>query len=949
MPFDPTTAQAVEAQGFDPSSATPLSESQALEDKVRAFKERNVPSQKHAVAIAKRAEAGKQFLQQQDPDVDYSGIPDLGNRATYSLLSQEEKLPFLQKSYGQENVSQDRFGRPVVMVGGKRVSFLPRGQETHPAAGYADLAGDVLPVAGMIAGGVVGAPSGIPASMALAGGGAAAGEAGNKLIKQAMGLNLQSSEDTAKDIVLQGATGVAAEGAGQLLRLAGRSVLAPYAEKSVFGPNEAAKPAYRAQMADVQGAVDMGLTPRVGAVAPNAPLVQRAQNAGFRLFGDPLGLKNRPVIEAGRQGLAREIGAAGEMTPEAVAASGERVNRVLSSGADTALQSAEQRAVVAQADASKLLKQAEDRITQSVGQPKGGLAASADTDIRGLKGAFRTKASEMYAPVDALAGKPVGPTAGIKKEMETIIAEGPQTVAGKPLLASDAIKAFAKDIAELPEYVTLQQLQIARSTLRDKSALDALNAGLSERQAARLAAAADQAFTDASSTLSKTVRTPAGQLIGADGKPLTPAKSVTTTEQVPGVPDAVKALRRADAYYAAGIKRFNDLSVEALVKDATQSGFIQPEKVAQYIASPGQTDKLLRIKKVLKPETFAEVGREKWTQLVGASTDSLTADVSGKKLADRLTQMGSSLDVLYGPQQAAAMRNLSKQLAALDGKLPADALQRGNIADSIKQAVNAELEFKRLASSNYLNMIKTGGPQSLKAADWLTSPENRLQLKNVINQFGPDSVEAKSLKEYLARKIFVSMEVPASAVESKFGATVLRGEPLQKELSKYGRPYLEEVFGKEWSDKAFAYAKKVEIGTRYNPQDSGGLAAAAMGLHPIKNLFDLAHFYSIGWATTKSPVINFMMKGAPGVQDNTALMNGLREAAAQSTRAYVDWQAERLPKQGADLVRGAASGVQNAVQQMQSPSQTLRGISSAPPTRPAGKPVPQNTSSFVRG
>ena len=927
-PFDQfdqaETAPQIAANPFDQFDKPPT-ESQELEAKVRAFKERNVQPLKEQAAVTQRVESGKRFLQQQDTGVDYSGVPDIKNRSIYSLLSPKEKLRFLQQAYGAGNVSQDSFGRPVINIGGKRVSFLPRGQETHPLASYADVAGDVLPVAGMIAGGVAGAPGGIPASLALAGGGGAAGEAVNKLIKQGLGLNLQSSEETAKDIVLQGATGVGAEGAGQLLRLAGRSGLAPYAERSIFGPNEAAKPAYRAQMADVGEAIDMGLTPRVGAFAPNAPLVQRAQNAGFRLFGDPLGLKNRPVIETGRQRLAGKVGAAGEMTPEAIARTGERINPQLARSADTAIQAAEQRATAATADASKLLKDAETRITQSVGQPKGGLAASVNENIRATKDAFRTKASELYAPVDAMAGKPIVPTEGIKREMQTIIAEGPQTVEGKALLASDAIKAFAKDIAALPEHVTFQQMQIARSTLRDKSALDALNAGLSERQAARLANAADGAFTDANKLFIP------GSAMPAD------------------INKAIKALRRADAYYSAGMKRFNDLSVEALVKDATQSGFIQPEKVAQFIAAPGQTDKLLRIKKVVKPETFAEVGREKWAQLVGASTDSLTADVSGKKLADRLVQMGDSLDVLYGPQQAMAMRNLSKQLAALDGKIAPEALQGGNIKDAIRKAVDSELEFKRVASANHLTMIRDGGPQSMKAADWLTQPENRVKLKAVISQFGPDSVEAKSLKEYLARKILTSMEVPSSAVESKFGATVLRGEPLQKELAKYGRPYLEEVFGKEWSNQVHAFARRVEIGTRYNPQDSGGLAAAAMGLHPFKNLFDLAHFYSIGWATTKSPMINFMMKGVPGVRDQSALMNALREAAAQSTRAYIDWQAERLPKQGSDYVQGAATRLQTEAQKTQQPSQTLRGINATMPPPRTGPVPPRTTSSFVRG
>jgi len=889
MAFDPSTAEVVDTKAFDPSTA----------EAVTAFKGRNIPPLKEQAYIEKRSASLGAFAKQQDKDVDYSGVPDVMNRAIYGFLSEQERIPFLKKVYGDENVGSDSFGRPVIVKDGKKISFLPRGEEKHPAASYADIASDVAPVGGMVAGGILGAPGGILGSMGMSGLGAAGGEAINKLIKQSLGLNLQGPGETALDIGKQGATGVLAEGIGQGVRLAGRSMLAPYAERSIFGPNEAAKPAYREQMANVGEAVDMGLTPRVGSYAPAAGLVQRAQNAGFRLFGDPLGLKNRPIIEAGRQELAGKVGAAGEMTPETVARSGEAINPQLAKATDVTLQSAEQKATVAMSDASNLISQAQKRITQDVGQPKGGLAASVDADIRASKDAFRTKSSELYGPVDAMAGKPSVPTQGIKDMMKTIIEEGPQTQAGKPLLASESIKAFAKDISDLPPYVSFQQMQIVRSTLRDKSALDALNAGLSERQAARLATASDGAFDEAGKAFSVKMRSP---IVDESGKPITTVAHFPASQ---AAKTATNSLRRADAFYAAGMKRYNDLNIEALVKDATQTGFIQPERIATYIASPGQVDKLMRIKKVVSPDSFAEVGREKWSQLVNASSDSLTADVSGKKLADRLTQMGGSLDVLYGRPQAQEMRTLAMRLAALDGKIPADSLQGGNITEAIKKALATEQQFKTLASSNYVNMIRSGGPESLRAAEWLTSPQNRLQFRNAVRMFGENSPEANSLKEYLARKIFVSMEVPASAVEQKFGATVLRGEPLQQTLNQYGRPYLEEVFSKEWSDKVHAFANKVEIGTRYNPQDSGGLAAAALGLRWMHHLVDLGKFYSIGWATAKSPVITYMTKGTPGVQDTSALMETLRTIATQGTRGYIGYQAEELPKQ----IKGYGSGI----------------------------------------
>ncbi len=840
----------------------------------------------------KRAESAREVLRQQDPGVDYSGVNDSGNRAIYSLLSTpEEKTAFLKSKYGPDKVSTDSFGRHVIQMGDKPMAFLPRGTDSS----WADLAGEVAPVGGMVAGAIAGAPLGVGGSIVGSGLGAAGGEAINQNIKNFLGYRQQDSTDIAKDIVTQVPKGMAAEALGQGAMLLGRTALAPYAERSLLGPNREAIPAYREQMKGVDEARDMGLTPRVGTFAPGAGFVQRAQNAGARLFGDPIALRNRPVIEAGRQDLLGQVGAGGEVSPTALNATGEAASQKIVGRAENVIQAAQTNADKSMIEANAILKQAQDKITASVGQPSGTLATSAAQDITAAKEAFSKKASELYAPVDDLMGKPVVPTAGLKKAMQAILESLPQKAEGGAALTSEATRAFANGVNSLADFTTFQQMQNARILFRNKAAVDALNAGLSESQAARLAGAADAAFDAAANNVKKSFTPPPG---GVE------ANRAATMFMTKDVERATQALRRADQFYAAGIKRFNDLSVEALVKDASQHGFVQPEKVAQYIAAPGQTDKLLRIKKVVSPDTFAEVGKETWQRMTGAAEDSLTGEVSGKRLADRLTQMGRSLDVLYGPMQAEKMRNLARHLAALDGKIDTAALkQSGNMVSAIEDAVAAQSQFKKLVGSNYLGLIREGGDKSLKAADWLTQPANRMQLRNTIQTFGENSPEAQSLKEYLARKIMLSMEVQAHATEEKYGSTVLMGDPLKKELAMYGRPYLEEVFGKEWSDKVHKFADTVEVGTRRNPSDSGGLAAASIGLKWLHHLTDLAKYYSVGWATAKSPTITYMTKGTPGFQDNSAIMEKLRGLSANGTRAYIGTQTEEVPKNSADYAR----------------------------------------------
>ena len=636
----------------------------------------------------KAAASVRQSAKQMDPEIDYSGVNTPKLRAQYAFLdTPEERQSFLKKHFGEKNVTQDSFGRDVVIMNGQKVSFLPRGgrDEGKPgaaAASWADASGEVLPVAGMVLGSLATAPLPVawPASVVGSGVGAAGGRGLNKLIKGVMGENKQDTGEIVKDMALEVPKGAAAQGVGEVLGLAARSIArGPYREDSIFGPITArGKELFKKAQDEVRAAREIGLRPKVGTYSPNAAFTQRVQNAGFRLFGDDLSLMNRPIIEK----------KAGELTGGAIkntAAGTETVNRGINARADQIVKTYAAVADAAKADAEALLKGAEEHITTSVGEPSGELAYKVANDIQTAKTAFTVKAAEMYGPVDAIAGEPVVPTETLKSVMKQILEEGPQTTKGEPVFATEAIKKFASDIMSLPENVTFQQMQVARSTLRDYSAIQALNVGLSERQAARLAMAADDTFNDAAETvitkrtlgaeppppmkpfqgetLLQAIRKKGGidikeiadvtgeGRVGAgrrglppntftkngkdlgdlaqqlkdegwnvpddvdggvqflrdairdelDGRPVYSMADtdrltawemegrareaaagqkpieITETKVVPGVEEAKKALREADKFYRDGIQKFHDLTAVAMVKDATQTGFVEPE------------------------------------------------------------------------------------------------------------------------------------------------------------------------------------------------------------------------------------------------------------------------------------------------------------------------------------------------------------------------------------
>jgi hypothetical protein len=339
------------------------------------------------------------------------------------------------------------------------------------------------------------------------------------------------------------------------------------------------------------------------------------------------------------------------------------------------------------------------------------------------------------------------------------------------------------------------------------------------------------------------------------------------------------------------------MSVQALVRDATETGFVQPEKVAKYIATPGQTDKLLRIKKVLKPETFKEVGSETWNRMVNDSQDSLTGELNAKRLATQVKDMGKSLDVLYGGD-APKIRALAEQWGALDGKVPLEGIPSGNLKNTLQAAVDSQKKMDALVKSDWVNAIKTDGPQSLRAADYLTQPENRLQLRKAMQTFGPGSAESKGIKEYLARKIFSSMEQPASKGAEKYGRTELMGAPLQKELDRYGRDYLNEVFGKDWTNEVYKFSKAAEVATRKNPSDSGAIVVAFLALHPLSHLWMIGKLFAGQEILSSNAAINYMTKGITG-----GGADFIRAVGDLSSRGIPAYEGEKINK--SDYTRAA--------------------------------------------
>src|SRR5258708_33156414 len=101
------------------ASGAPAKELTDAEVFAPSFKGTAAPGQIGAMAAKAQAEV-RAALAQKDRDVDYSGVNDPSAQAAYSLIATpQDRTAYLQQKYGPANVTQDSYGRDIVLVNGK--------------------------------------------------------------------------------------------------------------------------------------------------------------------------------------------------------------------------------------------------------------------------------------------------------------------------------------------------------------------------------------------------------------------------------------------------------------------------------------------------------------------------------------------------------------------------------------------------------------------------------------------------------------------------------------------------------------------------------------------------------------------------------------------------------------------------------------------------------------
>ena len=585
------------------------------------------------------------FLGKKEQGIDYrTGAPG-EFRASLSRAgdTRDERIAYLNKTVGPNGWKTDKYGALVITpAGGKQIGWDIDKDTAIEERGLTgrdimDVVGDTGPMAGAMAGGTFGMAGGLPGAMVGAGAGAFLGTIDEEIVDRFRGNQRETLPQIADRAGGQGLAAMGGEFAGGVLNALGAKVLGPEAGQMT--------PRHERLLRSAQ---EQGFKPKFHQVV-ESPLIGRAARIAERVMGDPMLQQNQTIA---RQIMDRASDTYG--TPMTMPAIGSRV-------------------------------------TKSIGE---------------RASLFRSQARRRYAIVDDLfEGQPVVPTGRIKETAQAIrgnaiqAAPDPETGdAGRTLLQTREMQGWLKDIDELPDYLTTQQMQDLRQKFYDAGYDDQLLPGLPGRDARRLEKAAAGTYDD----------------ITAGGE------------------RARNQLKRTQKWYASERKKFDDDLIHKLTLDVKKGG-VEPEKVVDLVFRKKHGSRINRVKSAMKKKDWPDVQASAMDELIQSvrrrTDDPIFSEVlDGTQLHKALDGYGDdTLTAMFGKQKLREMRDFADALQ-LVGKQMKD--QGGLVAAGIAarpwknlgRIVGLGLANKYFTSPTGLKHLTTGfrAPQTRAGAAALT-------------------------------------------------------------------------------------------------------------------------------------------------------------------------------------------------------------------------------------
>jgi hypothetical protein len=552
-----------------------------------------------------------------EPGVDYQtgldGVSGFSRTQFGRMDTAEEKAAYLESVVGSEGYRTDALNRFILTEEGRQTLGMGEGKEL--AIDEEGLSfGDVkeffgqsgVPIATGIGASLMASGVGFFPGLAIAGAGAAAGKLLDESVEYAEGLQRQSLTDVGRDAAMEGVFAGVGEGFGRALSgLFGRMIKGPGGES-----NEALRSQAR-QM------IDRGIRPTVtGATSEEfRPVLNRLQAIYEGVF---------PNEKAARQNLdvlLKELQGITGATGREVQNLGEVVQRDLTKfyGAEDDLLAMAQR---------NLDQTIENEVKQILRPLKEGLDAPQQLvdDVLVRKSLFDEDMDALFTrSTDILRGKNnIVPTKGIKESLEELVATSPADIGNTK---------FAAQIRGLSDYATPIEVNRLRKALTDASYNPDLVAGVQQGALGSLKAEVNRSMVDAELALQRGLNTLQNEYGATSRGAQNTLNSVMTPGQeaaedvalsVDQLRNGLSLLRRSNQLYRDGIKRFDNVVTQDIIKTA-RKGQLNSRYIYNKIIQEDNPEALDQLLKAVRgvPNLITDIGESRrflQNQRIGSQT-----------------------------------------------------------------------------------------------------------------------------------------------------------------------------------------------------------------------------------------------------------------------------------------------------------------------------------------
>jgi hypothetical protein len=506
--------------------------------------------------------------------VDYTqGLQDTGNFSRFGygrMDTDKERENYLRRTVGDGGFRKDALGRFVLTQQGRKNLGMGAGQDLaidEEGLSYGDfkefLGQSGMPMAAGIGAALMASGVGFVPGVLIAGGAAAAGKALDEGAEYAQGLQDQSFQDVMRDAAFEGLFSAGGEGLGRgVSKLFGRMIKGPGGADNEVLRQQARELLDRNFRPTIAGATDEGFR----------PILNRLQSVYEAVF------PNKKAATQNLDNVVAELRALRTVDPAALDDLSDIVRRdidKLYSTADEDLLSAQ--------------KVLDTTVNKEIGKVMTGLRRDGvvPKDLAEVlqlsKRLFDENLDSVFSKANqTLRGQAIVPTAGIKKELDRLVNESAADIGSTK---------FAKMVNDLPEFATVQDVTRIRTALADASYSPSIVADVNVGALGALRSSITEALNVTELSLQSAVGKPS-IAVG----PSTPRGFTASFQEIS---EALGTLRRANGLYRAGMKRFDNVVTQSIMKQA-QKGQLNERFIFDQIIQKDNPEAFRQLMKAVR-------------------------------------------------------------------------------------------------------------------------------------------------------------------------------------------------------------------------------------------------------------------------------------------------------------------------------------------------------------